>query len=204
MVDQATRRARTRAKLLDASLQVIRQKGYAATTVDDICREAGVTKGSFFHHFETKQDLAIAAAAHFGEMAAGLFGSAPFQDLEDPLERVLGYIDFRTQILRGDLPQFTCLLGTMVQETYDTQPAIRAACEAGIFGHAEEVARDIEAAQAKYLPGADWSARSLALHTQAVLQGAFILAKAQGGPAVAVDSVRHLRRYVQMLFADAA
>ena len=47
---------------------------------------------------------------------------------------------------------------------------------------------------------ADWTAESLGLHTQAVLQGAFILAKARGGPEVARDSVDHLRRYLILLF----
>jgi hypothetical protein len=46
----------------------------------------------------------------------------------------------------------------------------------------------------------DWSAKSLAFHTQAVLQGAFILAKAKGGPAIAAESIDHLRRYIMLLF----
>jgi TetR/AcrR family transcriptional regulator, transcriptional repressor for nem operon len=50
---------------------------------------------------------------------------------------------------------------------------------------------------------ARWTARSLALHTQAVLQGAFILAKAKGGATVAAESVDHLRRYVELLFHPA-
>ena len=37
-----------RAKLLDAAFRVIRTKGYTATTVDDLCRGAGATKGAFF------------------------------------------------------------------------------------------------------------------------------------------------------------
>ncbi len=45
-----------------------------------------------------------------------------------------------------------------------------------------------------------WTAASLALHTQAVLQGAFILAKAKGGPEIALQSVDHLKRYVELLF----
>jgi TetR/AcrR family transcriptional repressor of nem operon len=49
----------SKTKLLDAALQVIRAKGYAATTVDDICHQAGVTKGSFFHHFKSKDELAL-------------------------------------------------------------------------------------------------------------------------------------------------
>jgi TetR/AcrR family transcriptional regulator, transcriptional repressor for nem operon len=47
---------------------------------------------------------------------------------------------------------------------------------------------------------AEWTPASLALHTQAVLQGAFILAKAKGGPQVAAESADHLRRYVELLF----
>jgi TetR/AcrR family transcriptional regulator, transcriptional repressor for nem operon len=46
----------------------------------------------------------------------------------------------------------------------------------------------------------DWTAKSLALHTQAVIQGAFILAKATGGAEIAADSLDHLRSYIEMLF----
>lgn len=189
-----------RIRLLDAAMQVIRAQGYSATTVDDICRAAGVTKGAFFHHFESKEDLALAAAAHFSQMAERLFGTAPYREAADPLDRLLGYIDFRTAIIEGPLPQFTCLLGTMVQEAYDTHPAIRRACDTYIGAHVARVASDIEAAKALYVPQATWSAQSLALHTQAVLQGAFILAKAQGGPEVARACVAHLRRYIEFLF----
>ena len=41
----------SKTKLLDATLKVVRQKGYAATRVEDVCAEAGLSKGSFFHHF---------------------------------------------------------------------------------------------------------------------------------------------------------
>jgi len=63
----------TKNELLNAALAVIRSKGYSATTVDDICRKAGVSKGSFFHYFPSKEHLAIAAAEHFANMAGGLF-----------------------------------------------------------------------------------------------------------------------------------
>jgi TetR/AcrR family transcriptional repressor of nem operon len=46
----------------------------------------------------------------------------------------------------------------------------------------------------------DWTAKSLALHTQAVIQGAFILAKATGGAQIAADSIDHLIRYLELLF----
>ena len=84
-----TATANSRSKLLDAALQVIRTKGYVATTVDDICAIAGVTKGSFFHHFKSKEDLALATVDHWNVMTGGFFAQAPYQQINDPRERVL-------------------------------------------------------------------------------------------------------------------
>jgi TetR/AcrR family transcriptional regulator, transcriptional repressor for nem operon len=199
-VTAAHARHESKRRLLDAALHVIRAKGYAAATVDDICDYAGLTKGSFFHHFEGKEELALKAAAHFSALARDLFAAAPHRALSDPLDRLLGYVDFRKAILRGDLPDFTCLLGTLVQETYDTHPAIRRACEKGISEHAASLEADIAEAMRKYKVGADWSAKSLALYTQAVVQGAFILAKSKNAPAVAGECLDHLRRHLALLF----
>jgi TetR/AcrR family transcriptional repressor of nem operon len=193
-------RHESKSRLLDAALHVIRAKGYAAATVDDICDYAGLTKGSFFHHFDSKAQLALAAADHFCEMASRIFATAPYHALSDPLDRLLGYVDFRKAILRGELPEYTCFLGTMVQETYETHPALRAACEKGISEHAAALEADIAEVMRKHRPGAAWSAKSLALYTQAVIQGAFILAKSKNGPAVATECLDHLRRYLELLF----
>lgn len=194
----------SRTRLLDAALQVIRTKGYTATTVDEICQAAGVTKGSFFHHFKGKEDLAIQATRHWSDVTGAAFAAADYHHLPDPRDRVLGYIDLRAVMLAGELPDFTCLLGTMVQETFTTHPAIRDACNAGIDGHAHTVAVDIAEAQALYVPDAAWDAQELALYTQAALQGAFVLAKAQGGAHIASVCVAHLRAYVQALLTPGA
>jgi TetR/AcrR family transcriptional repressor of nem operon len=187
------------AKLLDAAVHVIRSKGYSAARVEDICSEAGLTKGAFFHHFASKEACAIAAAAHFAANADALFDAAPYTFLTEPRARVLGYVDFRKAILEGELPQFTCLLGTMVQEAYDTHPAIRAACDRYISDRAVRLAVDMAEAKALHAPGADWTPESAALFSQAVLQGAFILAKAKHGAQIAADSLDHLKRYFETL-----
>ncbi|MHB1204452.1 MAG: TetR/AcrR family transcriptional regulator [Rhodospirillaceae bacterium] len=189
----------TKTKLLAAARDAIRAKGYTATTVDDICAAAGVTKGGFFHHFATKEQLGIAAAEHFDEMATAAFAAAPYRALPDPRDRVLGYVDFRAAMLAGDIPQYTCLLGTMVQEVYDTHPEIAAACDRGMSSHVRELARDIASAKARTAPDAPWSAESLGYHMQAVLQGAFIFTKAKHDPAVARACLTHLRRYIETL-----
>ena len=196
-------KAGARRKLLDAALSLIRERGYAATSVDELCAEASVTKGAFFHHFKTKDALAVAAANHWSEITTALFETAPYHRHSDPLSRVLGYLDFRKAILQGDIAEFTCLVGTMVQEIYGTSPEIRAACEASISGHAATVEADIAEAMKRYRIRAPWTAESLAMHTQAVLQGAFILAKARGSAAIAIASIDHLHRYIELLFKPA-
>jgi TetR/AcrR family transcriptional regulator, transcriptional repressor for nem operon len=191
-------------KLLDAAMAIIRTKGYSGTTVDDICHSVGVTKGGFFHHFSSKEELAICAAGHFAEIAHGVFSTTPYRDLPDPLDRILGYVDFRKTILKGALPEFTCLLGTMVQEAYETHPAIRDACERALGDHVVMLEAEIAEVMRKYPPHSDpsyeWTAESLALYIQAVLQGAFVMAKAKGGPEVAAACLDHLRRYLELLF----
>lgn len=189
----------SRQRLLDAAQHEFRSRGYAATTVDDLCRAAGVGKGSFFHHFPSKEALALAAVGHWNARTGTLFAQAPYHAPTDPRERVLAYVDFRAALLQGDPADFTCLLGTIVQETWDSHPALRDACRNGIEAHADTLVRDIADAKAKYAADADWAPDSLALFTQAALQGAFILAKARGGSAAASDAVSHLRRYIESL-----
>jgi TetR/AcrR family transcriptional repressor of nem operon len=192
--------AGARQKLLASALSRIREKGYSSTSVDELCAAAGVTKGAFFHHFKSKDALAVAAANHWSQITGAFFETAPYHQHGDPLERVLGYLDFRKAILKGEIAEFTCLVGTMVQEIYDTNPDIRSACEASISAHVAKIEVDIAAALKRYRISAPWTAASLALHTQAVLQGAFILAKATGDAAVAAASIEHLRRYIEFLF----
>jgi TetR/AcrR family transcriptional regulator, transcriptional repressor for nem operon len=187
-------------KILDAAVKLVRIKGYNATTVDDLCAEAGVTKGSFFHHFKSKDELGAAAARHWTDMTSPLFAGAPYHVPERALDRVLDYIAFRRSIIGGELAEFTCLAGTLAQELHTSHPAIAHAAGEAITGHASTLEADIQAAMdesAKHFP---FNAQSLALHTQAVMQGGFILAKSTGDPRHAEDAVDHLRRYVELLF----
>lgn len=194
----------TRSNLLDAALSVIRTKGYAATTVDDICNKASLSKGAFFHHFSSKEDLAVAAANYWSEMTGTFFAEATYHAPEDPLERVLAYVELRKQLIQGELPDFTCLVGTMTQEVYKTNSMIRDACWDSISSHADTLVPDIAAAMERYAVEGEFTAESLALHTQAVIQGAFIIAKASGDPLRAVESVDHLKRYISLLFKKPA
>ena len=200
-MDMAQSQHESKIKLLDAALKVVRAKGYSATRIEDICAEAGLTKGSFFHHFRSKEDLVLAAVAHWGARTTAFFADAPYRHRSDPLDRLIAYVEFRKAIMTGELPEFTCLLGTIIQETYVTHADINAACERILTAHARTLEADIREAMRQYQVRGDWSAETLALHIQGVIQGGFILAKAMGSAAVAAESLDHLRRYLEQTFS---
>lgn len=192
--------ADSRTRLLKATIDLVRAHGYAATRVEDVCTAAGVTKGSFFHHFASKEDLAIAAAETWDQGAQQLFAQASYQRMPGAVERLLGYVSFRRGLLSGDIWEWSCYAGTTIQEVHETYPDIREACARSIDNHLSFLRSLIEAALREH-PVDDVSAASLATHMQAVVQGAFVMAKAQQDRKAAIDSVDHLYRYLQLLFA---
>jgi TetR/AcrR family transcriptional regulator, transcriptional repressor for nem operon len=194
-------RPSTRSKLIEAAHNLVRKQGYTATSVDQICAAASVSKGSFFHHFASKEALAAAAADEWTARADELiFTLPPWTRIADPLERLLAHIDFRASLMDGPAEAFTCYVGTMVQESFASSDTLRRAGDASMTAYAERLAEDIAAAIERYGIKDGITALSLAYHVQAVLQGGFILAKAKADPEIARESATHLKRYIAMLF----
>jgi TetR/AcrR family transcriptional repressor of nem operon len=197
---RAPKRGDARVALLDATIGLVRKQGFTATTVDEVCAAAGVTKGAFFHHFASKDALGVAAAERWSEMTAPLFAGADYHRHEDPLDRLLGYLDFRASIARGPIEAFTCFAGTTVQETFASSEPIRAACGRAIVDHAATLAEDFAAAIERHPPRLPVTAEDLGTYTQTVLQGAFVVAKAKKSRVPVLEAIAHLRNYLTLLF----
>lgn len=195
------RRGDARSALLDAAHTLVRRKGWSATSVDEICAKAGVTKGAFFYHFVSKEALGVAAAERWTARAQHLIFELPdYLKIEDPRDRVLGHIDFRLAMIAGPAEDYSCFVGSMVQEAFATSDAVRAAGDASITAYSKRLAEDIQQAIDRYGAPAGVSALGLAYHVQAVLQGAFVLAKAKGDPAYPRETIGHLKRYLRLIF----
>jgi len=192
-------RGEARARLLEAARSLVRHRGFAATSVDELCAAAGVTKGAFFHHFPSKEALGVALIDDWTATTGVLFASHPYNNLPDPLERVFGYLDLRREILGQPIPEFSCVAGTTVQEAYETSIPIRMAAERSLRSGFDHVRAHLAAALAAH-PVAGVTAESLARQFQIAVQGGIVLAKALDDPDPAREAFDHLERYLRLLF----
>lgn len=189
-----------RERLLETAQQLMRAKGYAATTIDEICAAAGVTKGAFFHYFADKQDLGKATLEGFMSAQQRKVQKSALPPNADPLKRVYGYVDFAIKLSRDPASRHGCLLGNFAQELSDTHHEIRDLCVQHFSQWAEVLRRDLEAAKVRYAPRAKFDTASLADHFIVVFEGALILGKAKQDMRVVEQSLRHFRNYLQSLF----
>ena len=191
----------TKRRLVDAGVRLMRARGFSATTLDDICTAAGVTKGGFFHYFKSKDAIAKAALARFCDEREQDYQNAPFRTLPDPLDRVFGRLDFVRESA-GGAGRLTkgCLIGMFAQELSFTNPELRGACRDEFARIASDFEADLAEAKAVYAPEAAFAPEGVAMLYVSMVQGSLMLAKASESNRVLIENIERFRGYVGTLF----
>ncbi len=200
-VEQTARKQRTdqsasgsRGRLIKAGIDLIRQHGYSATSVEQICQAAGVSKGAFFHHFRNKEALAESCMEAWTTGVRGMLLSQPCMQLESPLERLRGTLDFFVALFENPDVLKSCLIGTTVQETGHSHPQLREAAGRAFEETSQAIGGLI--AEAAASRGRQLDHMALARLFAAAMQGGLILHKAGGPDSVVSDCLRHVRDYI--------
>jgi TetR/AcrR family transcriptional repressor of nem operon len=194
----------TRTRLLDAAEGLINRRGYAATSIDQILEEVGVTKGAFFHHFRSKNDLARALIERFAAADQELLRSnlARAEHLsDDPLQQVLIFAGLMIEVaeaLDGD-PHPGCLFATYCYESGLFDEETRGVIADAMLGWRSTLGDKLRAAVQVHPLPEDVDVDSLADMATALFEGAFVMARALPGKVFA-DQMRHYRRYLQLVF----
>jgi TetR/AcrR family transcriptional regulator, transcriptional repressor for nem operon len=189
-----------RYSLIDAGTDLMRRSGYVATSVDEICAAAGLTKGAFFHHFPSKEALAEACLRHWQEQMATLHRSAAYQQIDDPVAKVLASIDFMGEVFANPDVQKSCLAGTAAQEVSETNPVLREAAHT-CFAKGEAYFQSLLDA-ACLTSNKKLDTASLAEHWMSTVQGSLLMAKASRDPAVISRNLTHFKTYIAGLLGQ--
>ena len=186
-----------RISILDAAQGSVLSKGFAATRIDEVCSIARVTKGSFYHHFESKDALAEALIDHYFQEVARAFSSGAWKLEKDPKVRLIGFLTNAVKVAGGPLLQRGCLLGSFALDLSQTHPNIQSEVDTR-FGALSQLLKPlIQDATDKKITPKPPSAMLLAQQFVAVLQGAVILAKSSGDQSKAAMSVRCYKKMLE-------
>ena len=186
----------TREKLIRSTQILMLSSGYSATGVDDICRDAEVSKGSFYHQFSSKEELAIAALGDFYEaglrklLGIDLGGAAP----EDQL---LTFLDAVAE--QGhDFWKQGCLIGSLASEMALTSKPLQAEV-ARLFSQTANTLEPLIEPFVASLPDGSPSAASLAEHFLVVVEGAIVLSRAHNDPQKINQAVARFAEQLRLL-----
>ncbi len=167
----------TRERLLDEGLALMLERGYGATGILDVLARASAPKGSFYHHFGSKEDFGVAVLRRFhaGQLAA--FEAHLGRKDSPPLERVQSLFLATIEAYRAGGCLHGCLIGSFGQELADTSDVFRREVERCLASLAQRLAGTLREAQARGELEASRDVGALADHLIDAWQGALLRMK---------------------------
>ena len=207
MTRTLTRGAQTRERLLDIAETAVLQKGFGATSIDELIFEAGLTKGGFFYHFRDKNELAKALLERFTERDGAIFDDifARARELsEDPLHSFLIALKLTAEVM-SDLPggHPGCIVAAVAYHERQFDPDVRRVTAETMLTWRTRFQAELEAIAAKYPPRIDIDMGVLADMFSCVVDGAIILGKGLGEADALPKQILAYRAFVRSVFLGA-
>jgi TetR/AcrR family transcriptional regulator, transcriptional repressor for nem operon len=198
----------TRDRILDTAHELVLSRGFAATSLDHLVEQAGITKGAFFHYFKSKADLAEALVERFAaqdlKLLSDSFGQAE-RMTADPLQQIFIVLGIFQNFFEGQegTPSGCLFASYCYQSELLTERNLRvingnfALWRQAFADRYERAAQIYTSAQGADLEG-------LADMATVIFEGAYVMAKTQREPAVMVQQLLHYRRYIELVFGQRA
>lgn len=188
----------TKEKIIRASFGLVGLKGFPATTVDEICAAAKVSKGSFYHFFKSKEELGLAMLDEFWARDKAMLENGIYPNETDPSRRLEMFFDHMEQTA-PDMLRDGCLIGNFSMELAGTSTAVQK--------RVSEIFKEMTETMAPLFAEADLashgkvSPRDLARQFVAVIEGSILFAKAHKDIRFIPEGIRNFRN---LLMPDSA
>jgi len=201
-----TKGERTREHVLDIAEDLILQRGYSGTSIDEIISKSGLTKGGFFYHFDGKADLArhlmlryidrdITFFVDLSERAASL--------VEEPLQQFLLFLKLLAEAM-ADLPGTHpgCLIASFTYEAHQFDEQVKVLNAEALLTWRKLFLGHLEVIAEKYPPRTDQPLQDLADMLSSILEGGIIMSKVLEDGQALPSQLLQYRNYIRLVFGD--
>jgi AcrR family transcriptional regulator len=198
----------TRDRLLELAESAVLDKGFTATSIDELVVGAGISKSGFFYHFRDKGELAEALLQRYldreNAMLDELFERARSLN-EDPLHGFLVGLKMLAELM-ADLPNEHpgCLVASYCYQDQLFNKSVRDLNAAGVLGWRRRFRTQLDEIAARYPPRVDVDLDALADMVSALVDGAIILSKVIKDRSVLPKQVMLYREFIRGIFLGTA
>ena len=199
-----TKGEKTRERILDVAYESIVQKGFAATSIEELVEAAGITKSGFFYHFRDKNDMARQLFDRFlaeDESIVDTLAERARELSDDPLQSFLIFLNLYAQMM-DDMESLHpgCMVASVTYQERLFDPEVRQMNVDYLVRTRGRFAEWLEQIVAKYPPLMEADLAALADHLTIIVEGAIIYAKALRDPGMMGRQTRLFRNHVKLLF----
>lgn len=204
----APRGETTRDKLLASAKSHVMSKGFAGTSIDDILKDTGLTKGAFFHHFKGKADLARQLVTDYASKDLAMFERWDAESraiTDDPLEQVIVFLKmFEVYISNSEDPAPGCMYAVYTYESRQFDPDVLDLVSDTLRKWTSINVRKFQDVLDRYDPAMPVTARQLAEMIVSIVEGGLVLQRAHGDTETTKRQSEQFRNYLKLLFPGAA
>jgi len=199
-----TKGERTRERILDVAYESIVQKGFAATSIEELVEAAGITKSGFFYHFRDKNDLARQLFERFlaeDEAIVDTLASRSRQLSDDPLQSFLIFLNLYAQMMddmEGLHPG--CMVASVAYQERMFDAELKQMNVDYILRMRGRFADWLGEISANQPPASDVDIEALADNLTAIIEGAIILSRSLQDRGLMGRQARLFRNHVKLLF----
>jgi len=194
----------TRNKILDSAMTLALKQGHVATSVDEVIGAAGITKGTFFYHFSSKKDLAMALIEKFSATEMQILDENMEKATKlskDPLQQLLIFIGLIQEIhAQMKESQFGCLFASYSYENQLVDQDLCALATNTIKEWNNQLSKKIQEIMKVYSPHFSVDPDELAEMFITTLEGAYVLSRVMCKPEIVQTNLEQYKTYLESLF----
>lgn len=194
----------TRERILETAHDMVLRQGYAATSLDQILEGTGVTKGAFFYHFKSKDELARALFERYlatEHQVLEMTLRRAEKLTADPLQQVLVTLGLFEELFDAlDAPHPGCLIASYLYQNDLMTPDTVAKSRDAFIVWRRELAAKLRAAAKTRPPRIEPDYEAIGDMLNVVIEGGMVTSKLFNDPKIMAQQIRQLRSYIELLF----